>query len=324
LHFAHSRFNLNQAGCAGGRLAAIPFEACVSATVIRRYRLDDLRRFAAALGCARGLAPPRALALASHLLWFNAAGAASFGIATLPCWLERIGSGSLNFTATGTVIAERPSLATLDGQNGIAPLLLERAAELAIEKARDTGVGLVRITHLGRIGSAAAIVAGMALRPKAGLVLGPGGLWSAAVPSPAGPPIVFDSGLAAAEPEHTVAKTAARAARRGVLPKRALPRVLPPPLDGVSNWADFLVSEETWLVAAVAVADVEPLSEFHERVGRWVEVLADSPGQLLPASWAERHNQAQERGVAIAPTAWKELKQWANRLAIGVPSPSGS
>ncbi len=296
----------------------------MSATVIRRYRLDDLRRFAAALACASGLAPPRALALASHLLWFDAAGAASFGIGSLPCWLERLEHGSIDLTAAGEITAERPSLARLDGHNGIAPLVLERAAELAIEKARDTAVGLVRITHLGRLGSAAAVVAAMALRPVAGLVLGPGGVWSAAVPSPAGLPIVFDSGLGGIEPGRTGTGTSARSGRHGGPRSSATARLLPPPLNGVAGWTEFLVSEESWLIAAIAIAELEPMSEFHDRVGRWIQSLADGPGRLLPDTWADRHNEAHKRGVAIAPSAWKELKDWAKRFAVAVPSPGGS
>ncbi len=296
----------------------------MSATVIRRYRLDDLRRFAAALGCASGLAPPRALALASHLLWFDAASAASFGIGSLPCWLESIENGSIDLTATGEIIAERPSLATLDGRNGIAPLVLERAAEVAIEKARDTAVGLVRVTHLRRLGSAAPVVAAMSVRPVAALVLGPGGVWSAAVPSLAGLPIVLDSGLAVIEQDRTDTGTSARSGRRGVAPKPVRTRLLPPPLDGVASWSEFLVPEESWLVAAVVIAELEPMSEFHDRVGRWIQGLADGPGRLLPATWAARHKEAHERGVPIAPPAWKELKQWARRFAVAVPSPGGS
>jgi LDH2 family malate/lactate/ureidoglycolate dehydrogenase len=264
------------------------------------------------------------LALASHLLWFDAAGAASFGIGTLPCWLEGIENGSIDLTATGKITAERPSLATLDGHNGIAPLVLERAAELAIEKARDTAVGLVRITQLGRLDSAAAVVAAMALRPVAGLVLGPGSVWSAAVPSPAGLPIVFDSGLAAIEPGRTGTGTPGRSGRHGGPSKPATARPLPPPLDGVANWTEALVPEESWLVAAIAVAELEPLSDFHDRVGQWIQGLANSPGRLLPAIWADRHDEAHERGVAIAPSAWKELKHWASRFAVAVPSPGGS
>jgi len=264
------------------------------------------------------------LALASHLLWFDAAGAASFGISTLPCWLESIDNGSIDLTAAGTITRERPSLATLDGQNGIAPLVLERAGELAVEKARDTAVGLVQITHLARLGSGAAVVAAMALRPVAGLVLGPGGVWSAAVPSPAGRPIVFDSGLAGIEPGRAGTEVSPRSGRHGGPPKPATARSLPPPLDGVANWREVLVPEESWLVAAIAVGELEPLSNFHDRVAQWIDGVADGPGRLLPATWANRHDEAHERGVAIAPSAWKELKHWANRFAVAVPSPGRS
>src|SRR5262249_7152269 len=59
---------------------------------VRRYRLDDLRRFAAALAAGLGIAPARASALATHLLWFDAAGAAPLGVATLTDVLEQLDS----------------------------------------------------------------------------------------------------------------------------------------------------------------------------------------------------------------------------------------
>ena len=161
-----------------------------------RYGFDDLRRFAAALGTACGLAPLRALAMASHLLWFDAAGAATLGIASLPAWLEAIEGGQVDPKAVGRVVGQRSALAIFDGENGLPHLVLERAAELAVETARETAVGLVRVDHVGPIGSAAAIAAGIALGPMAGLVLGPNRLWSMGLPSEAGLPVVVDSGLA--------------------------------------------------------------------------------------------------------------------------------
>jgi LDH2 family malate/lactate/ureidoglycolate dehydrogenase len=289
--------------------------------VIRRYRLDDLRRFATALGCAGGLTPPHALALASHLLWFDAAGAVSFGIETLPCWLERMESGSIDLNAVGKISAERPSLATIDGHNGIAPLVLERAAELAIEKARDTAISLVRVMHLGRLGCAAAVVATMAVRPMAGFVLGPGRVWSVAIPSPSGLPILFDSALAGVA---LVKPTKLRAARSGRNSRSAKPRaqrLSSVPMDGVPSWSSILVPEDSWLVGAAAVAEFEPLSEFHDRVGRWIMGLAKNPGGQPPASWTDHYNDAHERGVTVAPAVWKELKSWADRFAVSVPAP---
>ena len=68
---------------------------------LAHYRLDDLRRFATALGTALGVPPTRAAELASHLLWFDAAGLADFGIATLPAWLERIEARGVEPAARG-------------------------------------------------------------------------------------------------------------------------------------------------------------------------------------------------------------------------------
>src|SRR5262249_33986287 len=157
-----------------------------------------LRRFASALGSAVGLDPARGLALASHLLWFDAAGAARLGIATLPDWLEAMEGGQVDVRARGRVISERSALAMFDGQNGVAPLLLERAAELAVEKARETAVGLVRVGQLVAVRSVAAVTAGIAVGPMAGLVVGPNRLWGIALPSGAGLPVVIDSALGAA------------------------------------------------------------------------------------------------------------------------------
>ncbi|MBX6314493.1 MAG: Ldh family oxidoreductase, partial [Isosphaeraceae bacterium] len=139
-----------------------------------RFRLDDLRHLAAALGAGVGLAPSRAAALATHLLWFDAAGAASFGIATLPDWLERIAARQVDPRAEGTIGLERAGTANLDGQNGVGPLILARAASLAAEKARDVGVGLVRVTGLGPTGPAAPAAAEIAIGPEAAALIGPG------------------------------------------------------------------------------------------------------------------------------------------------------
>ncbi len=93
----------------------------MSAAVIHRYGFDELRRFAAAIATAAGIAPPRAMALASHLLWFDAAGAPALGIATFPTWMEAIDRGQVHPMAMGRVVSERTALAVFDGENGLAP-----------------------------------------------------------------------------------------------------------------------------------------------------------------------------------------------------------
>jgi LDH2 family malate/lactate/ureidoglycolate dehydrogenase len=278
--------------------------------VIHYYDLEGLRRFAAAMGTRCGLAAPRARALASHLLWYDAAGAASLGIASLPGWLEAIESGRVDVRATGRVVGERSSMAIFDGENGLPPVLLERAAELAVEKARETAVGWVRVDRVGPLGSAAAVSASIALGPMAGLVLGPDRLWSMAMPSEAGLPFLTDSGLAAAG---NAAKAAATR-RAGTVP--ALDR-----LEDFRLAAEVLVPTCGWLVAAIAVAALEPLAAVHERVGRAIADLDDGPGLLRPLAWEARRRDAHAHGVPIAAPAWKALGDWAQRLVIERPSP---
>jgi LDH2 family malate/lactate/ureidoglycolate dehydrogenase len=292
----------------------------VSTSAVHRYRFDDLRRFGAALGAASGLVPLRALALASHLLWFDAAGAGAFGIATLPEWLEAMASGRVDAGAVGALRAEHAALVVYDGQNGLPPLVLVRAGELAIEKARELGVGLVRVAHIGSIASAAAVAAGMAVGPVAGLLVGPRGAWSLACPSASGLPVVIDSALSA---EDSPGETTGAPGNRGAARKHAEP-VAPPVGVGLAAWAEMLAPEGSWLVAAISVANLEPLATFHERLDAWARTAAETPGRLLPDECEARRRDAHEHGVAITASAWKKLKQWSQRLTVEAPTPNDS
>ena len=129
----------------------------MTASPTTRYRLDDLRRLATALGSSLGVSPPRASALATHLLWFDAAGASPFGMASLPGWLGRIEAGEVDPVSPGRAVLEHAGTAVFDAQGGLPPLALETAAGIASEKARDVGVGLVRVRNIGPTGPSAPV-----------------------------------------------------------------------------------------------------------------------------------------------------------------------
>lgn len=266
----------------------------------RRFRLDDLRRLATALLAKQGVAPARASALATHLLWFDAAGVASLGIEALPDWLERLESGQVDPRAEGRVVLERSGTAVLDGQNGLPPLVLARAAEIASEKAREIGLGLVRVTGIGPAGSAAPVAAELAVGPFAAFLLGPGPSWSLALPSEDGLPAVFDAALA---------------------PAGSRAKGPPPWLDGLGAWAGLLVPDGGWLIAAVAVPALEPLATFQERVSAGAIRDEDGAGRLAPKPWEDRRREARERGVPIALAVWKKWKRWADRFEVELPAP---
>ncbi len=271
----------------------------MSAAVTHRYRLDDLRRLGAAMGEAVGLSGPRSLALVAQLLWFDAAGASSLGIATLPTWLEAMTTGRVDPSATGRVTQERTALALLDGERGPAPLVLERAAAMAVEKARDAAVGMVRVVGAGPVESTAAVAAGIAIGPMAGAVLGPGRSWSLALPSEGGLPMILDTGLAA-------------------LGKRQLVR--PSPREGFWAASEVLVPEGGWLLIAVSVPALESLAAFDRRLAEVADRLGEAPGRLLPKTWEVRRREARSRGVTVGASAWTSLVEWARRFAIEVPA----
>ena len=225
----------------------------------------------------------------------------------------------MNPMAEGRVVGQRSALAVFDGENGLPPLLLERAAELAVETARETAVGLVRVDHVGPNRSAASVAAGIALGPMAGLVLGPNRLWSMGLPSEAGLPVVVDSGLAADRARVPATRRADSA--RPSASRRAGSGSAIDLFDGLRLATEVLIPAGGWLVAAVSVAAVEPLSRFHQRVAAAWDGLDEAPGQLLPDAWDARRREVFVRGIAIALPAWKSLNQWAQRLAVEVPGP---
>ncbi len=118
-----------------------------------------------------------------------------FGVRTLPGWLRLLERHEVDPATQGTLGVEYPGTIHLDARNGLAPVILGRAMEIAVQKAREVGTGLVRVIHLNAAGPAAEIVAEAATGPMVALVLGPRPSWSLAVPTAAGLPAVFDTGL---------------------------------------------------------------------------------------------------------------------------------
>lgn len=249
--------------------------------------LDDLRSTASALLAASGLRPDRAIILANLLLWFDTAGLPDHGLATLPDLLDRIARGEVDPKAEGKIGPERAASAVLDGHNGPAPLILARAAEVATEKAREYGVGLIRVKSIGPIDSAAAVVAEIAIGPAIGVAFGPGGAWSVALPTAEGLPIVADAVFGSD-----------RAALASFMPWS--------PLIGVGDW----------IIQAVSVPALEPLASFHERVSEFAKGAGGA--FLQPDRQEGLRREARERGLSLSSATRSALKDWAGRHSLAV------
>jgi LDH2 family malate/lactate/ureidoglycolate dehydrogenase len=269
-------------------------------SVTAHYRLDDLRRFAARLGAAAGLAPARASTLAAHLLWYDVAGAARWGLATLPELLDRIAAGELDPAAEVVVQKERSGTALVDGRRGLPLVVLDRAAGIATEKARDAGVGLVRVENVAAPGSAAVIAAEVTrVGPFLGAVLGPGPSRALAVTSGDGLAAVHDASLSlVGSPPY------------------------PDPFEAcAAAWLGWLAPDEGWLVAAVSVEAMGGIDAFHSRVSAALKGRDENGGLLLPGPSDARRRAASEHGLAVAAEAWTELIGRAARLGVTPPAP---
>jgi LDH2 family malate/lactate/ureidoglycolate dehydrogenase len=234
-------------------------------------------------------------------------GAHDFGIVGLNDWLTRLDHGDFDPKQTGRVGPEHASTAVLEAEGGLPPLLLARAAEIAGQKARDTGVGVVRVIGVPpSAGPAAAIAAELAIGPFLGLVLGPGSAQSAAIPAPEGIPLIFDSILGDAGGEAEPPTTADAPMRMVV--------------DRVAPWL-LLSGDQEVVVVALAVAAFESLGSFHRRVAEALEGQSAPAGWIFPETWERHRSETQRHGIALPESAVGPLRERSARAGVGVPDP---
>jgi LDH2 family malate/lactate/ureidoglycolate dehydrogenase len=70
-------------------------------------------------------------------------GSDGHGVIRLPQYLKRIRSGGVNLNPDIQVVREKPAMALVNGDNAMGHLVMKRAADIAIEKARKCGVAWV-------------------------------------------------------------------------------------------------------------------------------------------------------------------------------------
>jgi len=126
----------------------------VSAATLRAFLTDALR--------ACGLAEADAATGAHAMLEADLTGSDAHGVFRLPTYVREFKRGAINPKAAITVVERGPATALIDGERGMGHVVMTRAAALAAELARASGVGWVgtrRSNHAG----AGAIYAAMAL-----------------------------------------------------------------------------------------------------------------------------------------------------------------
>lgn len=108
-----------------------------------RIPIAQLRLFLTVAMTRLGLPEPDAATVGRLMAEAELQGSDGHGVIRLLPYARRIRAGGINLRPNIKVVQERPGMALLDGDNGMGHLVMQRAAELAIEKARHCGIGWV-------------------------------------------------------------------------------------------------------------------------------------------------------------------------------------
>ncbi|MFC7738773.1 Ldh family oxidoreductase [Roseomonas sp. GCM10028921] len=183
----------------------------MSEAVIDENALLELASRALAVG---GMRAEEAALVARVLVLTDLFGVRTHGISRVPQYLDRVRIGGIDARADVATDRVAPGLATVDGRNGIGPLVGMRALEAAMEGARAAGVGAAFArgsNHFGPIMPYALIAAeaGFAsiVGSNATTTIAPWGGKDTrignnpvgiGVPNPGGDPVILDMALSVA------------------------------------------------------------------------------------------------------------------------------
>ncbi len=108
-----------------------------------RIQFDALTRFITLAMTRLGLPEADAATVGRLMAEAELQGSDGHGVIRLMPYARRIRAGGLNLRPDIKVVHERPGMALLDGDNGMGHLVMHRAAEIAVEKARHCGIAWV-------------------------------------------------------------------------------------------------------------------------------------------------------------------------------------
>jgi LDH2 family malate/lactate/ureidoglycolate dehydrogenase len=119
-----------------------------------RVPVDSLVRFMIDALQAMGVPQDDATIIADVLITSDLWGIASHGVAHLKMYHERIRSGLQLPVTAWTAVKETPTTAVVDGGNGMGMVVGHRAMQMAIDKARNHGLGAVAVRNSSHFGIA--------------------------------------------------------------------------------------------------------------------------------------------------------------------------
>jgi len=113
-----------------------------------------LSRFIQSAFVSQGLPEADAAQVAGLMADADQQGSDGHGVIRLPQYIKRMRAGGINKHPDIRVVQERAAMAVVDGDNGMGHLVVSRAVDIAIEKARTAGVAWVGTRYSNHAGPA--------------------------------------------------------------------------------------------------------------------------------------------------------------------------
>ena len=117
--------------------------------------LPELQQLAARALARAGAGPEMAAATARALVYADARGLASHGVARVPQYATHLANGRADGTAVPEIVRARGGAVLVDARCGLAFPACALAVDAAIERAREFGVALAAVTNSHHFGVAA-------------------------------------------------------------------------------------------------------------------------------------------------------------------------
>ncbi|HIL30867.1 MAG TPA: Ldh family oxidoreductase [Dehalococcoidia bacterium] len=116
---------------------------------------DDLKKTVAGIFEKLGVTPEDALLAADVQVLADLRGVDSHGVSNmLKSYITGYQEGSINPRPNWKVVRETPSTATVDSDKGLGTIVTPKAMDIAIQKAKNVGVGMVTIGNARHLGMA--------------------------------------------------------------------------------------------------------------------------------------------------------------------------
>lgn len=120
----------------------------------RYVQADDLRRFVSAALTSAGARDADAELTAEVLVAADLAGVDSHGVARLRRYVTGLVDGTINAAADPSIVTDNGAVAVVDADNGLGQPALCFAVDLAVQRARQSGVAAVAVRASNHVGIA--------------------------------------------------------------------------------------------------------------------------------------------------------------------------